>query len=117
MQNNVSSLTRFSKSNIEVKQIEELYKQEINTQEVQIIVSSLRLDNIVSELARTSRTKAEEIIKTARVFVNFENVMKASKILKEADIITIRGKGRFKIQEIVGNTKKGRFVVKVEKYV
>ncbi len=114
---NVSSLTRFSKACIQIKKIEELQKQEIHTEEMQIIVSSLRLDNIVSELAKTSRTKAEEIINAERVFVNFENVVKDSKTLKEADIITIRGKGRFKIKEIIGNTKKGRFIVKIEKFV
>lgn len=117
LKENVSSLTRFSKSNIEIKKIEELHTPEMHTEEMQIIVSSLRLDNIVSELVKTSRTKAEEIIKEQRVFVNFENVVKDSKILKEADIITIRGKGRFKIIEIVGNTKKGRFILKIEKYV
>lgn len=113
---NVSSLTRFGKATVRIKKIEELHLQEINTEEIQIIVSSLRVDNIVSELARTSRTKAEEVISSGRVFVNFENVMKESKILKEEDIITIRGKGRFRIIEILGNTKKGRFIVKVEKY-
>lgn len=115
--NNVSSLTRFSKSNIEIKKIEELHKQEIRTEEIQIIVSSPRLDNIVSELAKTSRTKAEEVITSGRVFVNFENIIKTSKMLKEADIITIRGKGRFKMIEVLGNTKKGRFIIKVEKYI
>lgn len=114
---NISSLTRFGKSLIQTKKIEELHKQEIKTEEIQIIVSSLRLDNIVSELAKTSRTKAEEIISTGRVFVNFENVIKDSKTIKEADIITIRGKGRFKVVEVMGNTKKGRFIIKVEKYV
>lgn len=113
---NVTNLTRFSKSNIKIKQIGELHKQEIHTEEMQIIVASLRLDNIVSELAKTSRTKAEEIIREQRIFVNFENVVKDSKTLKEEDIITIRGKGRFKILEIAGNTKKGRFILKIEKY-
>ena len=117
VENNLSSLTRFSKSCIEIKGLEELHNLEIKTEKIQIIVSSLRLDNIVSELARTSRTKAEEIISTGRVFVNFENIAKDSKTLKEADIITIRGKGRFKIKEIEGNTKKGRVIISVEKYI
>lgn len=114
---NISSLIRFSKANIQAKKIEKLHKQEIKREEIQIIISSLRLDNIVAELAKTSRTKAEEIINAGRVFVNFENVIKDSKTIKNDDIITIRGKGRFKILEVIGNTKKGRFIVKVEKYI
>ena len=62
-------------------------------------------------------TKAEEIISSGRVFVNFENIIKHSKVLKEGDIITIRGKGRFKILELEGNTKKGREIVIIEKFV
>lgn len=114
---NISSLTRFSKSRIQIRKIEELHRKEIKTEEIEIIVSSLRLDNIVSELVRTSRNKSEEIIREGRVFVNFENIEKGSKILKEADIITIRGKGRFKLKEVLGNTKKGRIILRVEKYV
>lgn len=113
---NIASLTRFSKATINVKKIEELRNPEIYIEEIRIIVASLRLDNIVSELAKVSRTKAEEIIKEQRVFVNFENIVKDSKILKENDIITIRGKGRFKIIEVAGNTRKGRFILKIEKY-
>lgn len=114
---NITSLTRFGKSLIQIRKIEELHKQEIKTEEIQIIVSSLRLDNVVSELIKTSRVKAEEVIIASRVFINFENILKTSKILKEEDIITIRGKGRFKIQEVIGSTKKGRLIVKVEKYI
>ncbi len=113
----LGELTRFSKSNIQIKDIDQIHIQEIKKEEIRIIVSSLRLDNIVSELAKTSRTKAEEIIRTERVLVNFETTTKDSKLLKQENIITIRGKGRFKLLEIMGNTKKGRFIVKVEKYV
>ena len=114
---NLLNLTRFSKSDIVIKPIDELHEIEIKTEIVQVIVSSLRLDNIVSELAKTSRTKAEEIIREGRVFVNFENITKDSKVLKELDIVTIRGKGRFKIVEVEGNTRKGRLVVNIEKYI
>ncbi len=114
---NVLNLTRFSKAMTQIKNIEELHAKKIHTEEMQIIVSSLRLDNIVSELARTSRTKAEEIISSGRVFVNFENIMKDSKMLKEEDIITIRGKGRFKLKKVEGNTKKGKLVVNIEKFI
>lgn len=117
VKNNLTSLTRFSKSSIEIKGLEYLHNPEIKIETIQIIVASLRIDNIVSELARTSRTKAEEIISAGRVFVNFESTTKDSKILKEADIITIRGKGRFKIIKVEGNTKKGRLVISVEKYI
>ncbi len=114
---NIQELTRFSKSKIELKKVEDIKKVDKQKQEIKITVSSMRLDNIVSELANTSRAKAVQIINEGRIFVNFENEYKVSKILNIGDIITIRGKGRFKLIELVGNTKKQKCVIKVEKYI
>lgn len=114
---NLNSLTRFSMSEITEENIENLRQVEIRKQEVKIIVSSLRLDNIVSELARCSRSKAEQILETERVFINGQNETKKTKQVKQGDIVTIRGKGRFEIKEFVGNTRSGRYVVLIEKFV
>lgn len=114
---NLAGLTRFEKSQIEEKSIEELAKAEVNKIEISAIVASLRLDNIVTVLAKTSRSKAVDIIDQERVFVNFKLETKTSKQINEGDIITIRGKGRFEFKEISGNTKKGRYVIKIDKYV
>ena len=83
---------------------------------IKIIVPSFRLDNFVSDLARTSRSKAVQIINQERVFINGQNETKPSKQLKLNDILTIRGKGRFVIKEFAGNTRSGRTVVVVEKW-
>lgn len=115
--NNIPSLTRFTKSKIEVVDIENIKKQKIKTEIIKITIASMRLDNIVAELARCSRGKANEILEQERVFINYEVYTKPSKEIKENDIITIRGKGRFVIKNIVGNTKKGRIFLEVEKFV
>lgn len=112
----LEQLTRFSKSHIQIKPIQQIHPLEIQKEEIQIMVSSLRADNIVSELGKTSRKKAEEWIQQGRVFANYEPVVKDCKLLKENDKITIRGKGRFELKEVIGNTKKGRYIIKVEKY-
>ena len=114
---NLSELKRFRKADIKEIQINELEKVEIKTKEYNIIVSALRLDNIIAELAKTSRMQAKELINQERVFVNFKNEIKQTKLLNEGDLISIRGKGRFKISEIIGNTQKGRYILKIEKYV
>lgn len=116
IKNSLQELTRFSKATIEIKQLSQIEIPQIHTQILQIMVSSLRIDNIVAELSGTSRTKAEELIAQGRVFVNFELVQKDSKLVKDQDQITIRGKGRFKLLGVVGNTKKGRDILKVEWY-
>ncbi len=111
------SLTRFENSHVTIEEISQLRKKEVSVEQVKIIVPSLRLDNFVSDLARTSRSKASQIIDQERVFVNGQNEIKASKQLKLNEVITIRGKGRFVIKEFAGTTRSGRMVVVVEKYV
>lgn len=114
---NLGSLTRFSKSKISIQNIEDLRQVEIRKEKIEIIVSSMRLDNVISELARCSRNKALDIINMERVFVNFECETKKTKQIKTGDMVTIRGKGRFFIKEIVGQTRSGRTIIKIEKFV
>lgn len=113
----LGSLTRFENVKFELINLEDLRKQEIKVEEINIIVPSLRLDNFVSDLAKTSRSKAVQIIDSERVFINGQNETKASKQVKLGDVITIRGKGRFIVKEFCGSTRSGRTVVKIEKYV
>ena len=117
LKNELPSLTRFENSKISIQEISDIRKKEIKIEEISIIVPSLRLDNIVSDLAKTSRSKAAQIINQERVFVNGQNETKLSKQLKLNDVITIRGKGRFIIKELTGTTRSGRTVIKIEKYV
>ena len=114
---NLPSLTRFSKSRIEKISLEELREINIKTEIIKITVASMRLDNIVSELAHCSRAKANEILEQERVLINHETFAKASKEIKVNDIVTIRGKGRFIIKDIVGESKKGRLFIEVEKFI
>ena len=110
---NLSELTRFSKAKIEKIKLDEIKKIENIKKEENITVSSMRLDSIVSELYKCSRNKAIELINEERVFINFELNLKPSKEVKENDLITIRGKGRFGINQILGNSKKGKIIVKI----
>lgn len=114
---NLGGLTRFSKSTITLEDISNLRTVEIRKEEIEIIVSSLRLDNVISELARCSRNKALDIINMERVFVNFQCETKKTKQIKAGDMVTIRGKGRFYIKELIGQTRSGRTIIKIEKFV
>lgn len=80
-------------------------------------VSSARLDNIVSSLVPLSRDKSATLIKQGMVFVNSLVTDNVSHIVKTGDKISIRGKGKFFIQEFSGVTKKGRLKLIVQKYI
>lgn len=109
-------LKRFSKSEIYEIPLNKIREQNIEVEEIRIIVPSLRLDSVVSELAKVSRNKATEIILSERVFVNYTCETKISKEIKIGDIITVRGKGRFTIKELLGKSKKDKNVILVEKF-
>lgn len=117
IEQNIKQLIRFSKSIVSLQNIENIRKIELKKEDIKIVIQSLRLDNIVAGLANTSRTKASEIIESARVSINYEEQFKVDKQVREKDIIVIRGKGKFEIDKIEGNTRKNKQILNVKKYV
>lgn len=86
-------------------------------EENEMIVSSPRIDSIVSSIIKSSRSKALEKIKNKEVIVNYEVMSKNSYLLKENDIFSIRRYGKYKFVGIVKSTKKDNYIVKYLKYV
>lgn len=86
-------------------------------EENEMIVSSLRIDSIVSSIIKSSRSKAIEKMKNKEVIVNYEVMSKNSYLLKENDIFSIRRYGKYKFVGIVKSTKKDNYIVKYLKYV
>lgn len=87
-----------------------------NTIEKIYTISSLRLDNIVSAILNISRDKSSKLIKSG--FVNVNHIIKdnISYVLCEKNTITIRGKGKFFIEEIKGVSKKGKIKIIIKHY-
>lgn len=110
-QENLTDLIRFKKASIEILDISNLHQTIQETEEISIIVTSMRIDNFVSEICHCSRNKAEEILLDERVMVNYEIISKNSKIVNPSDIITIRGFGRFIVKEILRKTKNNKNIV------
>lgn len=86
-------------------------------EEKEIIVSSLRIDNIISDIINTSRKVALDKIKNKEVIVNYDVMNKNSYILKENDIFSIRRYGKYKFVGIVKSTRKNNYIVKYLKYI
>lgn len=80
-------------------------------------VSSLRLDCIVGACANISRERSASLVKSGQVSSDFSVCLNVSASVREGEIISIRGFGRFRVSKIVGETKKGRIRVVIEKFV
>lgn len=116
LENSLPELTRFKSAKIERISIFEVEPKVQEFEEFSIIVSSMRLDNFVAELARTSRTKAEKIMNEQRVLVNYEVETKFSRKISMNDVINIRGKGKFMVGEMERQTRNEKLVVQMKKY-
>lgn len=114
---NLQQLHRFKNCNIQLINLNDIAQIEQKFNNLKITVSSLRLDSIVAELAKTSRSKALDLLKSEKVFVNYKNESKSTKNIFTDNVITIRGFGKFIVGEISQNTKSQKFTIKIKKYV
>ncbi len=88
-----------------------------DTKEIKGTVSSLRLDSLLSLAFSSSRSKLVAFIEGGKVFVNGRLITSNGYQIKENDIVSVRGLGRFRYVETVSQTKKGRYYVTLELYV
>ncbi len=80
-------------------------------------VSSMRLDSVVKNAFRVSRTEAVNAIEGGTVFVNDVECLKPDKKTGAGDKIVFRRKGRIIINECSAVSKKGRIIVEITKFV
>lgn len=85
-------------------------------EEEEILVSSLRLDVILSKVGHTSRRIIKEKLMNEEVTLNYEITKNGTLELHENDIFSMRKCGKFKYMGVKGTTKRGNFVVKLWKY-
>lgn len=87
------------------------------TKEIRDAVPSLRLDAVLSSAFGISRGKAQDAIRMGITYVNGCQIMKADKTVAEGDKLVIRGKGKAKLREISGKSKKDRIYIIVDRYI
>lgn len=80
-------------------------------------VSSLRLDSLMALAFSSSRTKLVSYIENGKVFVNGKLITSNGYQIREEDIISVRGLGKFQYKQTLSQTKKGRYFVTVHLYV
>ena len=74
-------------------------------------VASPRLDSVVKALVRCSREQAAELIRLGSVSINHIPTESITKAVTDGDVISIRGFGRFYIDQVGPETKRGRLAL------
>ena len=85
-------------------------------EECETIVTSLRIDTVLSRITGLSRTIILSKMKNKEIYLNYEILTNNSYNLKENDIFSIRKYGKYKYNSVITNTKKGNFIINYFKY-
>ena len=113
-----NELTRVRHTTVQAVRIErEEFDYEPRYEEIRGTVASVRLDSLLSLAWNSSRSKMAPLIEEARVYVNGKLITSNGYHVRENDIISVRGMGRFRYMEMISETKKGRCYVLVYKYI
>ncbi len=115
-----ASISRIGRAGVKVtdsRPFELTLEETCQFREIGCTVASLRLDCVVAAAAGISRDKAASLIRTEKAEVNHLPVTSLSSEVKEGDILSIRGCGRFVLSGINGISKKGRIHIILKKYI
>ena len=84
-------------------------------QEIKDTIASPRLDALVKSLLRLSREKSAELIRLGTVSVNHRLALSVSLTVAAPCVVSVRGYGRFHVDVIGPETKKGRLLLSARK--
>lgn len=101
---------------VQCKEVVEMEGMERREVEERIFVPSERLDAIVSAVFHLSRGNAQEYFQKELVYRDGITV-KGSSSLKGGEKISVRGLGKFRYIGVEKNTKKGRIVAVILRYI
>ena len=90
------------------------FKQEYIIKEY--IVSSLRIDNVISAITNNSRNQVLDKFLNKEILLNYEEYIKPTRTLRENDIFSIRKYGKYKFSKIIKTTKKGGLIIEIFQY-
>ncbi len=86
-------------------------------EEVLLHIASPRADAVVAHAYNLSRTDAAELFTGRRVFLDGRLCERVSAEIKAGCQVTVRGYGRFVYNGEVGTSRKGKLLVRIEKFV
>lgn len=93
------------------KDYERSYKEEIH------IVSSNRVDTVISSIIHTGRNNINDKIKKKEIILNYDFLKSVSYKLRDGDTFSIKKIGKFKYNGIIKNTKSNNLIISIYKYL
>ena len=106
-------------SHVELEEIPvaTLENYERSYEKLELIVSSNRIDTIISSILHCGRSNINDYIKKKEILLNYDFLKDNSYRLKEGDTFSIKRVGKFKYNGILKNTKSDHYIVEILKYL
>jgi len=82
-----------------------------------ITVASARLDGVVKAITGKSRETAAEMVRAGLVELSYDNAPSVSDEVKDGDVLSVRGYGKYVLGGTSGQTKSGRLRIICKKYL
>ncbi len=86
-------------------------------EKISVQVNSLRADAAIAKVCRLSRGAVLPLFAQKHVILNGQTLESKDRLLKEGDIFSVRGYGKFVVGENTGLSKKGKENVVIYKYM
>lgn len=102
---------------LELLDINYLKDYERNYEKIELIVSSTRIDTIISNICHISRSNINNMIKKKEIIINYDFLTSTSYKLKEHDVFSIKKVGKFKYNGILKSTKSNNLIIEILKYI
>lgn len=104
---------------LEVKEISlsQLVPRPAQVKIIRDTVATPRLDAVLAAGFSMSRAKAAACISAGKAAVNHRECLKGDRLVGEGDVLTCRGLGKCVVKEVPGQSKKGRTMLVLERYV
>lgn len=112
---NVTSAGRVKLSVSEIE-LSDLSVPELKVKEIRDTVSTLRLDAVAASGFSMSRGKAQELISSGRVQLNYRETLKSDAPSRRGCDLRPR-LGKFEVAEVGGLSKKGRTALLLRRYL
>lgn len=114
----ITNLIMIRNSHVELEELTKDYLDDYyrEYEEIELIVSSNRIDTVISSIMHTGRSNIDNCIKKKEILLNYDYLNNPSYKLKEEDTFSIKKIGKFKYMGIIKNTKSNHLIIKILKY-
>lgn len=84
---------------------------------IDAVAASARLDAVLAAVLKLSRAQAVKLIEAEKVSIDHKMASDGAKNLTEGCLLSVRGYGRMRLDELGANTRKGRLHIRVKRYL